>query len=181
MELAEVYRLLEAHPGFRVAPVSPLAGASRRKSALGRMIQEIRLQRFGAQFERSLTLLHFSSRVDGPRRLSLDLHWHARVIRSGWAVFIHFVDPGGGLRFQADYALDGEAPDALNFVYSRKAVLVPQDAPQGVYRVRLGVWSPREGKLLKLTRFRGCRREERGIFHDSVILDTLEIGEQGIV
>jgi hypothetical protein len=175
--LREVHSLLAAHPSFKIVPVRSSSPASWGQSSLGRVIRELRLVKFGAKFDRVLTLLYFRIQKDGPRRISLDLQWHATRIGAGWSVFIHFVDAAGEIRFQGDYALEGQTPDALGFLYSRRRVDIPTEVPEGTYRVRLGVWSPPETRHLRLSRVRGCLRERAEWCRNAVILATFQVSE----
>ncbi len=175
VSLDQVCELLAAHPDFRIIPVSQSANFSRRPSFLGRLIKEIRLRRFGAEFAGTLTLLHFEAHRPEPGKLVLDLAWHTTEIPAGWSVFIHFLDGRGEMRFQGDYPLEGEVPDRLGFVYSRRSVDIPSEVAPGDYRVRLGVWSPNENQHVSLTRFRGCNREPPGWCHNAVLLSTITL------
>jgi hypothetical protein len=170
--LNQVCELLAADPNFRVARVRQTPDPGQKQSFLGWMIKETRLLKFGAVFSRTLTLVSFQLHQQGPRNIVMDLHWHVSKKKSGWAVFIHFLDNQGELRFQGDYSLDGEVPDALGFVYSRQIVAVPREVVGGAYRVRLGVWSPSQSRHLPLGRVRGCRREPPGPYHNAVLLNT---------
>jgi cephalosporin hydroxylase len=175
--LKEVHDLLSAHPSFGVVPVRVPSALARRTSLLGLAIKSYRFLRFGAKFDCGLTLLHFKLRMETPRTVILDLQWHATRIDAGLSVFIHFVDAAGEIRFQGDYPLETESPDALGCVYSRRRVEAPKETPAGMYRVRLGVWRPAENKHVRLDRFRGCQREPEGWCHDAVILSSIELGE----
>jgi hypothetical protein len=173
--LNQVCELLAAGPNFRVTRVSQAPGLGQKQPHLGWMIKESRLLRFGAVFSGVLTLLKFQLHQQETRNIIMDLHWHAAKKIAGWAVFIHFLDSQGELRFQGDYSLDGEVPDALGFVYSRRIVVVPREVGQGAYRVRLGVWSPGESRHLRLSRVHGCHREPPGPYHNAVLLNTFTI------
>jgi hypothetical protein len=171
--LDEVCSLLQAHPGFRELPVTRVAGRSWTGKAIGRFVKSMRLLHFGAEFARSITLLHFQIHQDQPRVLLLDLRWHVQRMPDDWCVFVHFVDDGGAIRFQGDYPLQGETPDALGFVYSRRLVPVPAEVPPGDYRIRLGVWSPGSASHLQLTRFRGCERDPAAWCRNAVVLGNV--------
>jgi hypothetical protein len=173
--LNQVCELLAADPSFRVARVRQAPDLRQRQSYLGWMIKEIRLLNFGAVFSGTLTLLYFQIHQQGPHNIVMDLHWHLAKKRAGWAVFIHFLDCDGKLCFQGDYSLDSEVPDALGFVYSRRIVVVPREIARGVYRVRLGVWSPSESCHLPLGRVHGCRREPPGPYHNAIHLNVFTI------
>jgi hypothetical protein len=173
--LNQVQELLAAHPGFRTAYVRPAPDLGQKASSLGRTIKEIRLLRFGAVFSRTLVLLHFKLHQQQVNTLVMDLHWHLAKVRAGWTVFIHFLDCEGNVCFQGDYSLDGEVPDALGFVYSRRIVAVPREVAGGAYRVRLGVWSPSESRHLPLSRVRGCHREPPGPYHNAVLLSVFTV------
>jgi hypothetical protein len=175
VSLRQVCELLESDPGFRVTRVRQAPDLTHASSRLGGLIKAIRLQRFGAVFSDTLTLLHFKLQQPGTRHIVMNLHWHLTERPEGWAVFIHFVDGQGNLCFQGDYSLDGETPDALGFVYSRRVVVVPQEVVCGVYQVRLGVWSPAESRHLPLSRVHGCHREPPGPYHNAVLLDVVTI------
>ena len=172
--LQEVQVLLSAHPGFELVPVKVSA---RRMPLLGLAIRSLRFRKFGARFEGGLTLMDFRLRWETPRALVLDLQWHVTRLGEGLSVFIHFVDVADEIRFQADYPLESEVPDVLGFFYSRRRVEIPKDAPAGMYRVRLGVWSPIEKSHLKLRRFHGCRRDPAAWCQNAVILDSIEVEE----
>jgi hypothetical protein len=173
--LNQVCELLAVDSGFRVTRVRQAPDLEQTPSSLGRIIKEIRLRRFGAVFSGVLALLYFELRQQDPRIIVIDLHWHLTKMRTGWAVFIHFLDGEGRICFQGDYSLDGEAPDALGFVYSRRVVAVPREVARGTYRVRLGVWSPAESRHLPLSRVQGCDREPPGDYHNAVLLDVVTI------
>jgi hypothetical protein len=142
---------------------------------LGRIIKEIRFRKFGAQFGDTFTLLDFGIRQQEPRYILMDLQWHVADVRTGCAVFIHFVDREGSVCFQGDYSMDGEIPDSLGFAYSRRSVVVPGEIASGAYRVRLGVWSPAARQHLSLERFRSCDRELPGHYYNSVLLKSIAI------
>jgi len=175
--LSDIQKQLSVHPGFQVVPVRMSPNPVLRTSRLGQMIKQFRFRKFGAEFDGTMTLLHFRLQRETPRRLLLDLQWHISQACAGRSVFIHFLDASDEIRFYGDYALDGESPDMLGFVYSQRRVEVPRDVPAGTYRVRLGVWRPAENKLLALGRFRGCIQERTEWRNHSVILDSVEIGE----
>jgi hypothetical protein len=147
----------------------------RKHSRLGETIKEIRFKRSGAEFAGVLMLLHFELHQQEPRTLIMDLHWYLGEMRNGWTVFIHFLDSQGNLCFQGDYPLDGEAPDALGFAYSRRTVVVPPEVADGTYRVRLGAWSPSERQHLPLSRVRGFLREPPGAYHNAILLDEFTV------
>jgi hypothetical protein len=173
--LDEVCSLLQAHPDFRELPVTRVAKKSRTGKAIGRFIKSMRLLNFGAEFARSITLLHFQIHQDQPRVLAMDLRWHIERIPDDWSVFVHFVDDAGAIRFQGDYPLQGETPDPLGLVYSRRLVAVPAEVPPGEYRIRLGVWSPGSAAHLQLTRFRGCERDPVDWCRNAVVLGSVTI------
>ena len=170
-ELGELADLLSAHRGFRVVRVK--ASAERpRKSRLGSLIKRMRFRKFGAEFDRDLTLLGFHVNKETPCIWTVELQWHACQVIEGLSVFIHFVNTNGDIRFQADYPLEDEVPDVLGFFYSRRRVDVPTDAEPGSYRVRLGVWRPSEKRHLELRRFHGCHQETSGWARNAVLLDA---------
>jgi hypothetical protein len=173
--LNQVRELLATHPSFRTIRVSRSPDLQRKSSYLGRAIKEIRLFKYGVVFSRTLALLYFDLYQQGSDSLVMDLHWHETKAPAGWAVFIHFVDAEGNVCFQGDYSLDGEVPDRLGFVYTRRTVAIPREAPRGAYRVRLGVWCPSESRHLPLGRVRGCRREPPGPYHNAVILKAFNV------
>jgi len=173
--LDEVCSLLQTHPGFRELPVARVAKKSRTGMAIGRLIKNLRLLNFGAEFGGALTLWHFQIHQDRPRVLALDLRWHVERVLDDSFVFVHFVDDGDAIRFQGDYALQGETPDPLGFVYSRRVVVVPAEIPPGNYRVRLGVWSPCSASHLQLTQFRGCRRDSADSWRNAVVLANVTV------
>jgi len=173
--LDEICQLLQAHPAFREFPVTRVATKSRTGVLAGQILKNLRLLRFGAEFARCLTLLHFQIHQDQPRVLAVDLQWHLKRIRNDWSVFIHFLDGSGEIRFQGDYALRGTVPDLLGFVSARRLVVVPAAVPPGTYRIRLGVWLPGAACHLKLTRFRGCRRDPAAWYGNAVALGNVNI------
>ncbi len=177
-ELKQVRELLSAHAGFMVVPVRVSLGPVRRMARLGLAIKRFRFRKFGAEFDGAFTLFDFRLHHESPRRLVLDLHWHLTQIGDGRSVFIHFVDAADEVRFYGDYPLDGEEPDVLGFLYSRRLVEVPKEAPAGMYRVRLGVWCPAENRLTALGRFRGCLQASGTWYHHAVILDSVEISSE---
>ena len=173
--LDEVCSLLHSHPGFRELPVTRVARKSRTGMAIGRFVKSIRLMNFGAEFARSITLLHFQINTDQPRVLALDLRWHIEKMPDDWCVFVHFVDEAGAIRFQGDYPLLGETADPLGLVYSRRLVVVPVEVPPGEYRIRLGVWSPGSAAHLPLTRFCGCERDPADWCRNAVVLGSVTV------
>jgi hypothetical protein len=175
VSLDQVCDLLASHPEFRVTQVRQLAHATRKPSWLGWFIKEDQLRRFGAEFAGTLTLLHFRVDRPEPNTLVLDLSWHIAEIYAGSSVFIHFLDGQGEVCFQGDYPLEGEVPDRLGFVYSRRSVEIPREITPGDYRVRLGVWYPSDRQTVLLTRFHGCDREASGWHHNAVILSSVTI------
>jgi hypothetical protein len=175
VSLDPVFDLLASHPDFHIASVKPAPQLERKYSWLGRMIRDIRSRKYSAEFAGVLMLVHFELHRQEPRNLMMDLHWYLAETRPGWNVFIHFLDSEGNLCFQGDYPLDGETPDALGFVYSRRTVAIPQDIARGVYRVRLGAWSPSERRHLPLGRLRGYLREQPGPYHNAILLDEFTI------
>jgi hypothetical protein len=176
--LQDVHELLSVHPGFKIVPVRVSSDPARRTSWIGLVIKHLRFRKFGAEFDGGLTLLHFRLRREMPRRLVLELQWHLTQVCGGRSVFIHFLDVADEVRFYGDYPLDGEAPDALGFFYSRRHVEVPKEVPAGTYRVRLGVWRPEENKLEALKLFHGCFQATAEWSHHAVVLDSVEIGER---
>lgn len=175
--LKQVHELLSAHPGFEVMPVRSSSDRARRSSLLGLMIKHFRFRKFVAEFDGALTLLRFRVHWETPRTLILELQWHATHIGDGRSVFIHFVDAAGEIRFQGDFPLGSEAPDALGFFYSRRRLEVPKEAPVGTYRLRLGLWRPAEDRMATLSRVRGCPQEVAMWFENAVILDSIELSE----
>jgi hypothetical protein len=170
--LNEVCKLLAVDPKFQVMQVGQ---APPKQLHLGWIIREIGLLRFGAVFSGALTLLGFQIEVREPGNIVMDLRWNLTTKRPGWVVFIHFLDENGIQRLQGDYSLDDAVPDPLGFVYSRRIIEVPREVGRGTYRVRLGVWSPKEGRRLRLGRIRGCQREPSGPNHDAVLLKVFTI------
>ena len=175
VSLNQVCELLAGDSEFRVTRVRQAPDFGQTPPWLGRIIKEIRLLRFGAVFSRTITLLYFKVQQQDPHNIVMDVHWHLTKRQPGWAVFIHFLDYEGNLCFQGDYSLDGEAPDALGFVYSRRVVAVPREVVRGAYRVRLGVWSPAERRHLRLSRVHGLHREPPGPYHNAVLLNVFTI------
>jgi hypothetical protein len=172
--LEEVFQLLAAHPGFHVARIRQYPGLVRIASWLGLLVKQARLLSFGAEFGNALTLLRFRVEWEGASRVSMEFIWHASKINPDWWVFIHFLDEAGEIRFQVDYNLQGVAPGVSGLLYLRRPIDIPSGVPSGVYRVRLGVWSPKEAAHLPLTRFRGCKREVARWYRNAVILDPVE-------
>lgn len=175
LSIDEICRLLQAHPKFREVPVVRVVERSPAGLAIGRLLKSARSRSFGVEFAGSLTLWRFLIRREQPRTLSLDLRWQVEKPLGDWRVFIHFVDSAGEIRFQGDYPLKGAMPDLFGFVYSRRVVVVPAEVPDGVYGVRLGVWSPGDGARLQLTQFRGCQRDSGEGWRDAVIVATVTI------
>jgi hypothetical protein len=174
VSLDGVFQLLAAHEGFRVARVR-CTRATGNAYWLGRVITRARLLVFGAEFSRSLTLVYFRLRQEGPSAVTLEIQWHAAAMPRECSVFIHFLDEAGEIRFQGDYALRIEEFSWLGFSYSRRRVEMPDGIPRGLYRVRLGLWSPQDAVHLSLTRFRGCTREWAESYRNAVILGTCRI------
>jgi hypothetical protein len=158
VSLNELRALLAAHSGFRTLSVKQNPTPSQSALKFGRLIKRIRLLKFGAEFDNSFTLLWHKLHV-GPGMIILDLFWHVTHLPGNWYVFLHFVDEGGETHWQADYSLSGAAPSPFGFLYSRRRIELPAGAPSGKYHIRLGVWSPQEGRHIPLTRLRGCARE----------------------
>jgi hypothetical protein len=175
VSLDQVFDLLAPHPDFRVIHVRESPRSGRKYPRLGRLIKEMRARRYCAEFAGALMLLHFELDWREPRTLIMDLHWYLGEMRTGWTVFIHFLDLQGNLCFQGDYPLDGEAPDALGFTYSRRTVAIPPEVASGTYRVRLGAWAPSERRHLGLSRIKGFRRELPGAYHNAILLDEFAI------
>jgi hypothetical protein len=175
VSLNRISDMLAVHPDFRIVPVRKVPDSMPGLSFVGWAIKEGRLMRFGAAFSGGLTLLQFRISQPEPRTLAMGLQWYCAARRSGQAVFIHFLDRDGALRFQGDYSLDGQTPDPLGFAYSRRSVPIPEGVVSGTYRVRLGVWLPNESRHLPLRRTRGCAREQSDGYRDSVLLDAFTI------
>jgi len=171
-ELSEVYRMLSVHRGFAVSRIQR-SGRGRRLFRLGRIIKELRLLRFGAEFAGGLTLLGFRLQQQMTRELVVYSQWYGPQIPAGWNVFLHFLDEKGDISFQGDHSFRSGYPDALGFVYFRRTIPVPPQAVGGVYRIRLGVWSPGERVHLELRRYRGCVQEAPGWCHNAVLLGSL--------
>lgn len=175
VSLEQVCDLLGSHPEFRVTQIRPLADLNRKPSRLAQLIKEDRLRRFGAEFANTLALLDFRIDRPEPNTLVLDLTWHITEMYAGSSVFIHFLDSSGAVRFQGDYPFEGEVPDRLGFVYSRRTIDIPREVAPGEYRTRLGVWFPRVRQIVTLTRFYGCDREAPGWYHNAVLLSPFAI------
>lgn len=174
VSLTQICDLLAAHPEFRVVSARRAPRAS-GAAMLGWAMKEVRFARFGAVFSKTITLISFEVSQPQPRTLVMDLKWHFSAPLAGEAVFIHFLDKDGILRFQGDYSFTGENPDRLGFSYSRRTVPVPPDVAPGAYRVRLGVWLPAEGRHLSLGRTRGCGPDAAGGYRDAVLLPSFTI------
>jgi len=156
--LEEIRELLAAHPGFRVIPVKQHTVPNRSAMILGCVFKGIRRLTFGAEFSDKLTLLWYRLRQDS-KGIMLDLFWHTTGIPADWWVFLHFVDEAGETRFQGDYSFAGASPSPFGFLYLRRTIELPGGLPGGIYRLRLGVWTPAENRHIPLTRIRGCARE----------------------
>jgi hypothetical protein len=171
-ELSEVYRLLGVHPDF--AAPSACSGLP-RASWPSRVVQQARLLRFGAEFAGGLTLLRFCFTVEDRRKYAFYFQWRCLHLRPEWRVFLHFLNPDGDISFQGDHALGEAVPEASGLLYLRQAVEAPAETPEGLYRIRLGVWTPGQKEHLPLLRHRGCRRESPGWCHDAVLLGSLRV------
>lgn len=172
--LRDIHDLLSAHPRFRVIPVRQRPLRNRTRSSLGRLIKAVGMLKFGAEFDGKVTLLAYRMQREG-RRIVLDLRWHATEVPDGLVTFIHFLDEKGELRFQGDYAFDGQTRNAFGMLFWRREIQVPPDVPEGAYRVRLGTWLPAATRHLPLTRFRGCDQESVGWCRNAVLLATVNI------
>src|SRR5580704_7824665 len=100
VSLNRISDMLAVHPDFRIVPVRKVPDSMPGLSFVGWAIKEGRLMRFGAAFSGGLTLLQFRISQPEPRTLAMDLQWYCAARRSGQAVFIHFLDRDGALRFQ---------------------------------------------------------------------------------
>jgi hypothetical protein len=171
-ELSEVYELLGIHPSFSAA------GARAGGAGLSwpsRLVQQAQLLQFGVEFAGGLTLLRFCFTQEDRRKYAFYFQWRCFDLRPEWRVFLHFLNPAGEISFQGDHSLGEAAPDASGLLYVRQAVQVPAEAPEGRYRIRLGVWTPERREHLPLLRHRGCRREAPGWCHDAVLLGSLRV------
>lgn len=173
--LRNIHDLLSAHSGFRVIPAREVRSRNRTRSLLGRLIKAIGMLKFGAEFDRKVTLLSFHVEQKERRRIVLDLRWHAAEVPEGLVTFIHFLDDKGEIRFQGDYAFEGQARNAFGILFWRGNIRVPPEVPEGVYRARLGTWLPASSAHLPLTRFRGCRRESVEWCRNAVLVASVNI------
>jgi hypothetical protein len=173
--LKDIRELLSAHPNFRVVSVRRNPGRNRAAAMMGWMIKNLGLLKFGAEFDRNFTLLSFHVNRHGQRRIVLQLCWHAIEVPAGWSTFIHFVDERGAIQFQGDYSFEGQVPNAFGMLYSRRSIEVPAEVPAGIYRVRLGIWSPSAAAHLPLTRFHGCFRESAEWCRNAVLLKPFKL------
>ena len=173
-QLSEVYRILSVHPSFALSGFRSLTRRP-RLFWLGRLVKEARLLRFGAEFTGGLTLLGFRLQQQRAREFVAYSQWYAPQVRAGWTVFLHFVNEQGDISFQGDHSLRSGYPDPLGFLYFRRTIHVPSEALGGGYRIRLGVWSPKERMHLELRRYTGCIREARGWCHNAVLLGSFDL------
>jgi 4-amino-4-deoxy-L-arabinose transferase-like glycosyltransferase len=98
------------------------------------------------RFGRDLALVGYDVAEREPRALAITYYWRAeRAMRSVYAMTGHFV--GATYRFHDDYVL-GTPTSATNawqpgdIVKQTRIVRVPDDAPDGPYRLDIGVWAP---------------------------------------
>ena len=173
--LLDIQKLLAAHPDFYVVPVEQSIRPNPMAALIGSGIKALRLLKFGAEFNRKLTLLSFDMHHIDQSKIILRLCWHASGVLSDWTAFIHFLDEEGAIRFQGDYSLDAQAPNAFGILYSQRNIEVPAEVPAGTYRVRIGIWSPRADVHMPLTRFRGCLRESTHWCRNAVILESFKM------
>lgn len=169
---SELCHVLEAHLGFRTPS---LRRGGPNLLWLGRLAQELRLLRFGAEFAGGLTLLAFFFEPEDRRKFNFYFQWRCRKIQPDWHVFLHFLNPEGKICFQGDHPIGSVGPDALGFLFLRRTVDVPPEIAPGTYRIRLGVWIPQEQTHLPLLRHRGCLQEQPGWCHNTVLLGNLEV------
>lgn len=173
--LREIHGLLSAHAGFRAIPVRQRPLRNRTRSSLGWLIKAVGLLKFGAEFDGKVTLLSYQVQRKEGRTIVLDLRWHAGKAPDGLVAFIHFLDEKGEIRFQGDYAFDGQTRNAFGMLFWRREIHIPSAVPDGVYRVRLGAWLPASSRHLPLTRFRGCGRESVEWCRNAVLLPTVKV------
>ena len=171
-ELEDIFQLLQIHPGFAVASARPSPFAIRLTSALGRTVKWLLSWSFCAEFGKSLTLISFRIRLEVSSVMVLDLLWHAESVPMNCAVFVHFIDETGAIRFQADHPLPAGQTGPLRLLSSQGRATVPQDRYPGLWRARLGVWSPPANAHLQLTKLRGCTRDSSDGFPEAVILGS---------
>jgi glycosyltransferase involved in cell wall biosynthesis len=132
---------------------------------LGTLIKSSMMLAFGAQFGASLALLRCEIKVTHQNDLSFDFYWHSSELHPAWTVFIHLIDENGTTQIQGDHRLWLYNQNPWGFIKYTLTVAVPAGAAGASYRVRLGVWNPKERVRLLVTRVRGLPldREERAV------------------
>lgn len=174
-ELDDLIGVLACDPAFRVAHVPRTPLLIPLVACAVSAFKAVRSLRFVVEFAGSLTLLSYRIRTDAPSGILVDLLWHAGQLPPDWWVYIHFLDREGTIRLQGDYALPPGSGTRLKLLPNQRRIEVPADLSGQAYRIRLGVWSPAEGRHLPLTKFRGCIRDTSEGFGSAVILDSFKV------
>lgn len=168
-QLEDIFGLLSAHSEFRILRVRHFPILMWTGYWLGGLVKLLRSLRFSAEFDHKVTLLLFRIRREGPSAVVLHLLWYAQKIPPECFVFVHFLDKSDNIRLQGDHLLPAGLSGVLGRITSQCRIELPADLPGRDYRVRLGVWLPRQGVHLPLTKTRGCHRDSAGC-SDSIIL-----------
>jgi hypothetical protein len=174
-ELKDLVDLLGCVPVFRVARVPRNSRVIGLVSSAVKVFKTVRCRMFSAEFDGCLTLLSYRIRMDGPSAILVDLLWYADQIPLNWWVFVHFLDEEGSIRLQGDYSLPHGPTGRLRLLPNQRRIDVPEALRGNAYRLRLGVWSPVEGRHLPLTKFRGCVRDAAGGLQNAVVLGSYSI------
>jgi F5/8 type C domain len=126
-------------------------------------VDELEAARFTPQrhtdwdFGDEIELVGYDWASIGARRYEITYYWQARRhVAADYAAFVHVEGPG--YRFQDDQVLGGGSHlthtwEPGETVKETREIDVPADAPRGSYRLRLGVWSPRDHRHLPLGRW----------------------------
>ena len=89
-------------------------------------------------------------------KVTVRLYWHAlKEVDTSYKVFVHLVNSEGHLVAQHDgFPANGTLPTDLwvpdEDIVDEHVVVLPDDAPAGVYEVRVGLYEPRTGKRLEV-------------------------------
>jgi len=129
-----------------------------------------------SRFGRDLELVGYDAATRAGRALDITYYWRAkRQMRGVYAMSGHFTGPG--TRFQDDYVIGAPARPTNSWrpgeVYKQmRTVEVPEQAPDGLYTLDVGVWDPRTREHLRLD-WRG--RETRTLLRLAVSAQEVRI------
>lgn len=89
--------------------------------------------------------------------LRMTYRWDAQPMGQNLEVFVHISSPDGKRMFQDDHQPPGGTATWNGPVEYSRTIVIPTDAPQGDYRVRVGIWHRASGSRLPITAGEGVQ------------------------